>query len=287
MGKGPAQIEHVNGKRMVAVSANIEGRPQNEVISEAMKLARSMDFPPGYGIALAGSGRDQAELFTKMITALIMGIGLMYLILVIQYSSFLAPLAIMMSLPLSLIGVVTGLLLTGATINLMSLIGIIMLMGLVAKNAILLIDCARDHEREGHNREEALMLAGRARLRPIMMTTLALIAGMLPVAIGSGEGGEFYQPLAIAIIGGVATSTILTLLAIPTFYDSIEIAHDRLVAKFKLRQDKRGFVTAWTMTAIETVLTLVFVRAIYRLIKRLGFAIAGVFRSRSIADLGR
>ena len=284
MGKGPAQIEHVDGKRMVAVSANIEGRPQNEVIGEAMKIARSMDYPPGYGIALAGSGRDQSELFTKMMTALLMGIGLMYLILVIQYSSFLAPLAIMMSLPLSLIGVVTGLLLTGATINLMSLIGIIMLMGLVAKNAILLIDCARDREKEGHNREEALMLAGRARLRPIMMTTLALIAGMLPVAIGTGEGGEFYQPMAIAIIGGVATSTILTLLAIPTFYDSIEIAHDRLVAKFRRRVEQRGPALAWVLTAVETVLTLVVVRFIYRVLKRLGLWLSSPLRARAVAS---
>jgi HAE1 family hydrophobic/amphiphilic exporter-1 len=106
----------------------------------------------------------------------------------------------------------------------MSFIGVIMLMGLVAKNAILLLDAARAQEREGVDREEALMAAGRKRLRPILMTTFALIAGMLPVAIGVGEGGEFYRPMAVAIIGGTITSTLLTLLVIPSFYDSIEIA---------------------------------------------------------------
>jgi HAE1 family hydrophobic/amphiphilic exporter-1 len=127
---------------------------------------------------------------------------------------------------LSLIGVVLALLLTGGTLNLMSLIGVIMLMGLVAKNAILLLDAARTSEAEGMDREEALMAAGRKRLRPIIMTTFALIAGMLPVAIGIGEGSEFYRPMATAIIGGTITSTILTLLIIPSFYDSIELTRE-------------------------------------------------------------
>lgn len=138
-------------------------------------------------------------------------------------------------------------------------------MGLVAKNAILLLDCARTKEKEGLSREEALMFAGRSRLRPILMTTFALIAGMLPVAIGMGEGGEFYQPLAVAIIGGTITSTILTLLMIPTFYDSIEIAHDRLVTKFNRRSAQRGAFVSAVLTAVETLLTLVFVRLVYRL----------------------
>ena len=189
---------------------------------DAMKLAKAFDFPPGYGLQLGGAGQDQKELFTEMLIALLSGIGLMYLILVMQFGSFTAPLAVMLSLPLSLIGVVVALLITRNTLNLMSFIGIIMLMGLVAKNAILLLDAARKREAEGYCREEALMDAGRMRLRPILMTTFALIAGMFPVALGLGEGGEFYRPLAIAIIGGTITSTILTLLVVPTFYDSIE-----------------------------------------------------------------
>jgi HAE1 family hydrophobic/amphiphilic exporter-1 len=148
----------------------------------------------------------------------------------VQFHSFLVPVAIMLSLPLSLIGVVLALKFTGSTLNLMSLIGVVMLMGLVAKNAILLIDFARKKEAEGMDREQALIMAGRERLRPILMTTFALVAGMLPVAIGLGEGSDFYRPLGIAIIGGTITSTVLTLLVVPTFYDSFETRRERLFA---------------------------------------------------------
>jgi HAE1 family hydrophobic/amphiphilic exporter-1 len=228
MGKGPSQIKHTDGKRMIAVTANAQGRSPGEVTADAIKLAKNIDFPPGYGIELGGASRDQQEIFASMGIALISGIGLMYLVLVIQFGSFSAPIPVMMSLPLSLIGVIVSLLLTHGTLNLMSLIGVIMLMGLVAKNAILLLDAARKHEAEGHGREESLMHAGRKRLRPILMTTFALIAGMMPVAIGIGQGGEFYRPMAVAIIGGTITSTLLTLLVVPTFYDSIEIMLDKI-----------------------------------------------------------
>ena len=266
MSKGPSKIEHNDGKRMINVSANVEGRSSGEVSADAIKLAKSIDFPEGFGIKLGGAAREQQELFTEMGTAVVMGIGLMYLILVMQFGSFTAPVAVMMSLPLSLIGVVLALLLTGGTLNLMSFIGIIMLMGLVAKNAILLLDCARKHEAEGHDREESLMYAGRKRLRPILMTTFALIAGMMPVAIGMGESGEFYQPMAIAIIGGTITSTILTLLVVPTFYDSIEIARDGLFAKLRYRAGRMHIVVAFVLTMLEAVATLLMLRWIYRVI---------------------
>lgn len=270
MGKGPSAIEHKDGKRVITVSANVEGRSNGEVTDEAMKLAKTMDFPPGYGLSLGGAGKDQAEVFTQMTIALVSGIGLMYLILVMQFGSFTAPLAVMLSLPLSLIGVVLALLLTHGTLNLMSFIGIIMLMGLVAKNAILLLDAARTREAEGMDREEALMAAGRARLRPILMTTFALIAGMFPVALALGDSGQFYQPLAIAIIGGTITSTMLTLLVVPTFYDSIEIARDRMVAKFHRRAARFTAVPAFVLTFIEAILTLLVVRLVFRLIVKAG-----------------
>jgi len=183
--------------------------------------------------------------------------------------------AVMLSLPLSLIGVVVALLLTKGTINLMSLIGVIMLMGLVAKNAILLLDAARKREEEGYGREDALMYAGRMRLRPILMTTFALIAGMLPVAIGHGEGGEFYRPLAVSIIGGTITSTVLTLLMVPTFYDSIEITRDRMFAKFSRRAERRNVAVAGVLTFIEAILALTFVRLVYRLIMKAVHKITG------------
>ena len=192
--KGPARIQHYNGKRTVTVSANVQGVDAGTVSTTAKKMADAMEFPAGFGVGLGGASRDQNELFAEMGIALLMGIFVMYLVLVMQFGSFTAPLAIMLSLLFSLIGVVLALNLTGGSLNLMSLIGVIMLMGLVAKNAILLLDCAREEERQGIDREEALMHAGRVRLRPILMTTFALMAGMMPVAIGVGEGGEFYSP---------------------------------------------------------------------------------------------
>jgi HAE1 family hydrophobic/amphiphilic exporter-1 len=227
MGKGPSQIQHSEGRRTISVSANAQGRSAGEVTADSLKLAQAIPFPPGFGVELAGASRDQQEVFSRMLTALISGIGLMYLILVIQFGSFTAPISVMVGAALSLIGVVLALLLTRGTLNLMSFIGIIMLMGLVAKNSILLLDAARVLEREGMDREAALMAAGRKRFRPILMTTFALIAGMMPVAVGVGEGAEFYRPMAVAIIGGTITSTLLTLLVIPSFYDSIEIWRDR------------------------------------------------------------
>jgi HAE1 family hydrophobic/amphiphilic exporter-1 len=238
-GLSPSQIQHNDGKRALAVSANAQGRSPGEVTADALKIARDIKFPPGFGLELAGASRDQQEVFSRMGIALVSGVALMYLILVIQFNSFTAPIPVMISLPLSLIGVVLALLLTKNTLNLMSFIGVIMLMGLVAKNAILLLDAARAEERAGVDREEALMHAGRKRFRPILMTTFALIAGMMPVAIGVGEGGEFYRPMAVAIIGGTITSTLLTLLAIPSFYDSIEIGREkfgRLVARLSGRK---------------------------------------------------
>ena len=266
--KGPAQIQHLGGKRTITVSANVQDRASGEVTADAIALAKTIDFPNGYGISLGGASRDQEEIFASMYTALLMGILVMYLVLVMQFGSFSAPVPVMLSLPLSLIGVVLALYLTGGTLNLMSLIGVIMLMGLVAKNAILLLDCARKEESRGVDREEALMHAGRVRLRPILMTTFALIAGMMPVAIGLGEGGEFYRPMAVAIIGGVITSTVLTLLVIPTFYDSIEIARERAAAKFRARAANLNPVVAFVMTLVEAIMTLLFLRSLYRLVRR-------------------
>jgi HAE1 family hydrophobic/amphiphilic exporter-1 len=264
MGKGPSTITHKDGKRVITVTANVEGRSPGEVTTDAMKLVKDIDFPPGYGLALGGAGKDMQEVFGAMGIALIAGVGLMYLILVMQFGSFTAPIAVMLSLPLSLIGVVLGLLATSSTINLMSLIGVIMLMGLVAKNAILLLDAARKRQEEGFSREDSLMYAGRMRLRPILMTTFALIAGMFPVALGLGEGGEFYRPMAIAIIGGTITSTVLTLLMVPTFYDSIEIKKDSAIVKLNLRAARFGMVLAVLSIIVEALLFLVLLRFVFR-----------------------
>ncbi|KAB2875950.1 MAG: efflux RND transporter permease subunit [Burkholderiaceae bacterium] len=280
MGKGPSQIQHSEGRRTITVSANAQGRSPGEVTADALKLAHAMNLPPGYGIELAGASRDQEEVFSRMAIALASGIALMYLILVIQFGSFTAPLPVMISLPLSLIGVVIALLLTRGTLNLMSFIGVIMLCGLVAKNAILLLDAARVLEGDGVDREEALMRAGRKRLRPILMTTFALIAGMTPVAVGVGEGGEFYRPMAVAIIGGTITSTLLTLLVIPCFYDSIEIWRDRALAKFGRRAEAWHPAPALVVTLLEAMATLIGLRAVWRLLVRALRWLVGLLRHR-------
>ena len=211
----------------IAVSANAQGRSPGEVTADALRLARAMDFPPGYGIELAGASRDQEEVFSRMGIALVTGVGLMYLILVIQFGSFTAPLPVMLSLPLSLIGVVIALLLTRGTLNLMSFIGVIMLCGLVAKNAILLLDAARALERQGMDREEALMHAGRKRFRPILMTTFAALFGALPLMLASGSGAELRQPLGLVMVGGLLVSQVLTLFTTPVIY----LFFDRLAAR--------------------------------------------------------
>jgi HAE1 family hydrophobic/amphiphilic exporter-1 len=171
---------------------------------------------------------------------------LMYLILVMQFGSFLDPLPIMMSLPLSLIGVVLALMITGDTLNIMSMIGVILLMGIVAKNAILLIDFAKWGREQGLPLRQAIIEAGAIRLRPIMMTTVALIAGMIPVAIGAGEGADFRAPLGRAVIGGVITSTLLTLLVIPTVYEILDETREWALSKFKGRSGHgaHGGITA-------------------------------------------
>jgi HAE1 family hydrophobic/amphiphilic exporter-1 len=229
---GPARIDHLDRERVINVEANTEKRPLSEVVGDLVKrVDQSVKFPPGYGLSQGGETRDQQKIFTQMFVAIGVAIMLMYFVLVVQFGSFLEPLSIMLSLPLSLIGVMLALLLTGQSLNIMSMIGVILLVGIVAKNAILLIDFAKWSEEAGMNRRDALIQAGRVRLRPILMTTFALVAGMVPVALGGGEGGDFRAPLGITVIGGVVTSTLLTLLVIPTVYEILADTRDWLAAR--------------------------------------------------------
>ena len=231
---GPARIDHLDRDRVITIEANTDGRALNEVSSAILaRINANVPLPPGYTITEGGETEAQTEIFTQMIIALGVAVMLMYFVLVIQFGSFLEPFSILLSLPLSLIGVMLGLAITGETLNIMSMIGVILLMGIVAKNAILLIDFAKWSEEKGMERREALIQAGRVRLRPILMTTFALIAGMIPVALGGGEGGDFRAPLGIAVIGGVVTSTLLTLLVIPTVYEILADARDWVTARVR------------------------------------------------------
>jgi HAE1 family hydrophobic/amphiphilic exporter-1 len=236
-GTGPAQIDHAERARVVTVGANIEGSSLGEISQRVQQRVDRLQVPEGYSISSGGQVESQQEVFGSIFTALGVAVMLMYLILVVQFGSFLDPIAILSSLPLSLIGVVLALLITGDTLNLMSLIGVILLMGIVAKNAILLIDFAKwTHERGDMPIRDALIEAGAIRLRPILMTTLALIAGMIPVALGSGEGGDFRAPLGRAVIGGTITSTLLTLFVIPTVYEIFDGWRSAIGARIRGRR---------------------------------------------------
>jgi HAE1 family hydrophobic/amphiphilic exporter-1 len=239
---GPAQIDHLNRARVITIGANVEGSLGN-VTREVQQRLASFRLPEGYRLTSGGQVKDQAEVFGSIFTALGIAVMLMYLILVVQFSSFLDPLAILSSLPLSLIGVVLALLVTGDTLNIMSLIGVILLMGIVAKNAILLIDFAKwTHEQTHVPMRDALIEAGAIRLRPILMTTLALIAGMIPVALGRGEGADFRSPLGRAVIGGTITSTVLTLFVIPTVYEILDDWREKVGARLRRRSHGRAAV---------------------------------------------
>ena len=225
---GPNQINRRDLTREVAISGNVAGRSAGEVSADIKTAMDSIAMPPGYSYQFSGSTKDMAEAFGYAISALILAIVFIYMILASQFKSFLQPLALMTALPLTLIGVVLALMLFNSTLSMFSVIGVVMLMGLVTKNAILLVDFAirsrephlndEGHEVPGLSRHDALLLAARVRLRPILMTTLAMIFGMVPLAFALTEGSEMRAPMGQAVIGGVITSSLLTLVVVPVVY---------------------------------------------------------------------
>ncbi|MFI5238247.1 MAG: efflux RND transporter permease subunit [Gemmatimonadales bacterium] len=230
---GPAQIDHLDEDKVVTIGVNPQGRPLSEVSGDVNRAIARIPLPPGVTISQGGQVKDQNEVYGSIVAALGLAILVMDLILGVQVGSFLDTLASLLSLPVSWIGVVLALLITSGTLNIMSMIGVILLMGIVAKNAILLVDFAKwTRESKKVTLREALIEAGRVRLRPILMTTFALIAGMIPVALGIGEGADFRAPLGRAVIGGVITSTLLTLIVIPTFYEILDEWREKLSHSF-------------------------------------------------------
>jgi hydrophobe/amphiphile efflux-1 (HAE1) family protein len=225
----PQIIKRQELQRRVALYANAEGRPSGDVNSDVSRIIKETTptLPPGYRFDVGGQAKDMQESFQAALAALGLAIIFIYLILASQFASYTQPVAIMASLPFSLIGVLLALLLTGTTLNLFSIIGFIMLMGLVTKNAILLVDFANRARRSGKTLHDALLTAGQVRLRPIMMTTAAMIGGMTPLALGLGQGGETQAPMGRAIIGGVITSTLLTLVVVPVIYTYLDAWGER------------------------------------------------------------
>ena len=235
---GAPQINRRSLFREVVVQANTDGRPAGDIGADITKIQNEMKLPPGYSFAVQGSNKDMAESIGYATTALGLAIVFIYMLLGSQFNSFLYPVAIMASLPLSLIGVFFALFLFGSSLNMFSIIGIIMLMGLVCKNAILLIDFIKESLSNGLSRNEAIMLAGQTRLRPILMTTAAMVMGMIPLALGIGEGSEQQAPMAHAIIGGVITSTLLTLIVVPVIYTYLDDGKQRFLRLFAKKKAK-------------------------------------------------
>jgi HAE1 family hydrophobic/amphiphilic exporter-1 len=215
---GPNQINRRDQTREVAINANVYNRSAGEVSNDIKTAVDSLNLPPGYRYQFSGSTKSMTDSFGYAISALVMAILFIYMILASQFKSFLQPLALMTSLPLTLIGVVLALLMFRSTLSMFSVIGIVMLMGLVTKNAILLVDFAIRMREAGMERGEALLVAAKVRLRPILMTTLAMIFGMIPLAFALTEGSEQRAPMGQAVIGGVITSSLLTLVVVPVAY---------------------------------------------------------------------
>ena len=222
MSTTPSEIDRQDLTRQVVITANLDNLPLGTAVKKVEEAAKHLTMAPGYRIVFSGEAEDMAESFAYMAEALVLAVIFVYLILAAQFESFIDPLAIMFSLPLSIVGMAGMLFFTRGTINIMSLIGLIMLMGLVTKNAILLVDFTKTLRSRGMSRREALITAGRTRLRPILMTTLAMMFGMLPLALALGQGAEMRAPMARAVIGGLITSTILTLLVVPVVYTVLD-----------------------------------------------------------------
>ncbi len=232
-GVGPPRIERRDRSRVIVVTAALDGRVLSDVMTEVTTALAALNVPGGVSVGLGGDADLMGDTVVSMTVALIMAVVFIYLVLASQFASFLQPLAIMASLPLAFSGVVLGLLVGGSTVNLYSMIGIVMLMGLVVKNAILLVDNANQHRRLGMTLHEALLIAGVTRFRPIMMTTLAMIFGMLPLAVALHPGSEQSASMAQAVIGGLVTSTLLTLVVVPValvYVDCLTASLRRLFA---------------------------------------------------------
>ena len=232
-GGAPSEIKRLSLERMARIEGNYQGRSLTKVMGDVQTRLAGLALPPGYRLDVGGESADFAETVGYILESLTLAIVFVYLILASQFGSFLQPLAIMLSLPLSIIGVLLGLMLTGDTFNILSMIGIIMLMGLVTKNAILLVDFANKARGRGLPRREALIEAGGTRFRPIMMTTFSMIFGMLPTALALGEGGEFRAPMARAVIGGLITSTLLTLVVMPVVYTFLDDFGAKVLVRVK------------------------------------------------------
>jgi len=237
---GPSKIWHRNRQQLITVTANNTGRSMGDITAEIDRRVKELHLPPGYGVTYAGEREAMDDSFKDLVSALLISVFLVYMVLVILYESFLTPFIRMLSLPCGFIGALLALFLTGNSISMASMIGFIMLDGLAAKNGTLLIDYTITLMKRGLPLREALIEAGTTRLRPIVMTSMTMIFGMLPTAFALGEGSEIRSGMAVVLIGGLLTSTIITPLLIPVAYTLIEDGRDRWRAWWIGRFGKGG-----------------------------------------------
>ncbi len=233
-GKGPSEIQRKDRERLVTVAANLSGQvPLGQVTAAVEKAINAAGVPQGVRVFYGGDTENMRDMFSDMTIALGMAVLFVYIIMVSLFESYIHPFTIMFSLPLALVGALSGLALTGMTLNMFSMIGVIMLMGLVTKNAILLVDFTNALRARGHAMEEALLEAGKTRLRPIIMTTATMVFGMMPLALALGAGSEMRQGMAVVVISGLISSTLLTLVLVPVVYTYVEGLREKVPALFR------------------------------------------------------
>jgi HAE1 family hydrophobic/amphiphilic exporter-1 len=220
--EGPAEIRRADGERTALITANLVGRDLGSASAEISGILESTTFPSGFDYRIGGQRQEMETSFQSLQLAIGLAVFMVYLVMASQFESLLHPLVILFSVPLSAIGVLGTLYLFNVTVSIVVLIGVVMLAGIVVNNAIILIDYTNRLRREGMKKLDALRKAGQVRLRPIMMTTSTTVLGLLPMAIGIGEGSELRSPMAITVIGGLITSTALTLLIIPVVYSLLD-----------------------------------------------------------------
>jgi multidrug efflux pump subunit AcrB len=217
--EGPAMVDRLNRERRVTIGANLPvGVALGEATARFKEIVESVPLPPSVRVAESGDAEIQQELFASFANSMILGLLLVLTVLILLFGSVIQPFTILLSLPLAIGGVAAALILTGSAVSMPVLIGILMLMGIVTKNAILLVDFAIEMRAKGMDRYGAIIEAGHKRARPIIMTSIAMSAGMLPSALGVGEGGSFRAPMATAVIGGIIVSTVLSLVVVPAFF---------------------------------------------------------------------
>jgi HAE1 family hydrophobic/amphiphilic exporter-1 len=220
--KTPGEIRRLNQERVVVVSANLVGRDLRSAVRDIEKEIANIRMPDGYEVSISGQSREMLVAFSSMTFAILLAAFLVYIVMASQFESLLHPLVIMSTIPFALVGVVIALSITSKPISVIVLIGVVMLAGIVVNNAILLVDCINTRRKEGMPRREAIIEGCKIRLRPILMTTTTTVLGLLPLAIGLGEGAELRMPMGITVIGGLLFSTLLTLILVPVVYDIVE-----------------------------------------------------------------